>query len=195
MLKSKKIITLILGAVMIGIFCSTSAFAATITDKATNNSKDANKPYVIVVKGKDNIEAYKKAGMIRTFNGEVLGNDTLVEKGTIITMGTQPPTAIWDLNKGSRSFTYNMSTYVYSNYAYIPNAVALDFWHLITPNSYQRLKLQCYKKSNNALFGTFDDYIDDDTYIGFGGMDIGEKYYFKYSSPNGNWISGSGVVY
>lgn len=181
---------------MIFTLCSTLTLVNSSGNAMAANKTEISKPFVMVVKGHDNIEAYKKAGIIRPC-GTILGNDTLVQNG-IGVKGSQIPTATWDLNSGSRSFTYSISSYIYSNYAYRPNVVDIDIWQNISPNSNQKLRIDCYQKSNNSLKGTFNDYIDDDISIGFGGpnsMDIGHFYYFKYSSPTGNWIAGSGVVY
>lgn len=194
MLKNKKIMAFICGVMMIVMLCSTASFAAENNKAADESNKDKynSEPQVIVVKGSDNIKAYKKANIIRESNVEVSDNDTLVEN---VTRGTSIPTAVWDLNNSSRSFPYAMSTYVYSDYAYKPNSNYLAIYHEITPNSGQTIRLGCYKKSNNALYASYSDYIDDETLVGFGGMSITERYYFKYTSVNGNLISGSAVVF
>ncbi len=195
MLKFKKIVSLMCGAMLLMTLCSTSVFAAE-QDKTVNAlaSGKANKSYEIIVKGKENIEAYQKAGLVRV-PGQIVGDDSLVQSGTISILGISIPTSTWNLNNGSRSFTYSISSYIYSNYKYVP------YWdgsicQIITPSSNQNLKIQLYNASNNSLVSTqLNGYIDSETLFQRSGLDVAGSYYYKYTSNSGTWISGSGLVY
>ncbi len=192
--KIRKFIAIISIAIFaFGVF-SIESFASVNEDV-----QKQNKPFIVIIKGKNNIEAYKKAGLIPTRNGIVSSKiDKLDENitGQTGSKGTNPPTSTWDLNNSSYNFSYSMSNYVYTNYKYYPYAADCSIYQDITPNTIQKLKIDYYLGTNNSHLGTlFNDYIDDDIAIGLGNLDIAKTYYFKYSSPNGTSISGSGTIY
>jgi len=182
-------------AIVLSVFTPAEASSA---DKAFLDDIVESQPYAIVVTGADNIAAYKEAGIIKSYtpdSSKLQNIDVLKDADSISIMGTSIPTSPWDLgNNNYRNFTYSMSTYLYSNYKYMPDAYSLDIWHEITPDQPQKLKIQCYKSSDNSTWGKgFELEIDDVAYAGIA-TPLG-YYYFKYSSIEGKTISGSGVVY
>lgn len=165
-------------------------------DSITPVEDSVKMPYAIVVTGEENIAAYKEAGIIRSYDYKDISDKKEVSKlSDIGPMGTSIPTTNWNLANGnSRSLSYSMSSYLYSDYKYTPDPIYLDIWHEIVPNQAQDLRIQCYKASDNSAWGSgFDLDIDDVTAVGIA-TPLGQ-YYFRYSSIYGNRISGSGVVY
>lgn len=198
MLKNKKFLNLICGVMSVCTLFSTSIFAADSNTSSVNSSEitKSSTPYVIVVEGKDNAEEYIKAGIIKKSSGNIKGTDILTSSSGIGILSSSKPSAVWNINYGERAFTYGpMTSYTYSNYAYIPNEEYNEIWHEITPNSNQNLKIDCYSSSNNdSLWATIlDDYIDELTYVGV--YTPTGIYYFKYINQGSTAISGSGIVY
>lgn len=181
----------ILSLLLLSILVPFNAYA----DNMVAVEEPIEKPYAIVVSGEENINAYKKAGIIRSYTPKGTSNEKGVSMlSDISPRGASIPTTNWNLaNNNSRKFNYSMSSYLYSDYKYTPDPIYLDIWHELVPNQAQKFKLQCYKASNNSLFDTFDLDIDDIIAVGLA-TPLGQ-YYFKYTSTNGSRISGSGLVY
>lgn len=155
----------------------------------------------IIIKGEENIKAYEEAGIIRSVprvrskSFEIEGNQTSNSDFSIVS--TSIPTSTWDLKVRSRDFTYSFMSHIYSNYRYLPardslSSTGFGIYHMFEPNSRQRMTIFCYDVDGDYISGrtlTMDD-------VTLYGLAVRNKaHYFKYESPGGTRISGSGLVY
>lgn len=177
-------------AVALSIFAVVSAMPLA---SAANVSEATEPAYMMVVSGEENIAAYKEAGIIRSCSVIANTQETRSASAGFVIMGTSIPTTVWNLyDQGYRSVTYNMSTYIYSNYLYDPGNYS-DIWHSISPDQVQSLRINGYK-SNGTAWGSHTITNSDEDFAWGVATPTGYTYYFKYTSVNGALISGSGSV-
>lgn len=149
---------------------------------------------VIIIKGEKNIKAYEEAGIIKACTKSSSMSSGL--EGNSI-KSSSVPTKTWDLNNGSRSFTYSFKSYIYSNYKYKPcpddiASTGYAIYHKFYPDDSQTMKLYTYDSSGSFVYSTTLD-MDDTTVYGIAVKN--NAHYFKYKSTDGTTISGSGKVY
>ncbi|QUI25024.1 hypothetical protein HZI73_23225 [Vallitalea pronyensis] len=188
----------------------TMLFLTSISTSAATNDKQSD-PTFIIVKGEENIRAYEEAGLIRKSPEVVTPKILLKDQNHLISnllttnfdasvRGINIPTSTWAIRgDGSRSFSYSMSSYIYSSYIYtdpptdLISSTGYAIYHKFEPNQDQNLKVYMYKE-DGSLYTSDTFYLDDVLSWGVAcQQDIG--HYFKYKSVDGVRISGDGTVY
>ncbi len=174
------------------ILCLTSIIAYADEDK--EKFEDQSYPTFIIVKGEENIKAYEDAGIIKP-SPERYEFLKLPEIGT---MGTSVPTKTRDLNDSSRYFSYSFSSYIYSDYKYLPcpdslGSTGYGIYHYFEPDASQKMRLSFY--SSNGDFEFNSPILDLDDVTAYGTAVKNKAYYIKYTSTEGTRIRGTGEVY
>ena len=148
-------------------------------------------PTFIIIKGRENIKAYEDAGIIRS------SSKAVNRLSGIGIMGINIPTRTWDLNNSSKPIDYSFSSYIYSNYKYLPcpdflGSTGWGIYHLFEPNQRQKMRLAFY---SNDGFEFNSSVLDMDDVTLYGAAVRNKAHYIKYTSTQGTRISGTGLVY
>ncbi|QUI25025.1 hypothetical protein HZI73_23230 [Vallitalea pronyensis] len=182
-----------------------------VTATAAINDKQSNSVFIFV-KGEENIKAYEEAGLIKkrpeVSTPKILLNDQNWSTNSMINAGIEAsirggsiPTSSWSIRgDGSRSFSYSMSSYIYSNYIYtdpepcLISSTGYAIYHYFEPDQVQQLKIYMYNEDGSLFTSMLLDNLDDVSTLGMA-CEPDKSYYFKYKSDDGKSISGDGSVY
>ncbi|MDI3480767.1 MAG: hypothetical protein PWQ97_422 [Tepidanaerobacteraceae bacterium] len=160
------------------------------------SSEKAQEVQTIVIKGEDTIKALE-GRRLRGYKKELPENASALTDNEASPCGTSIPTKTWDLQKGSRSFTYSFKSYLYSDYNYIPydDGIAPSICITIDkPKTSHNLKMQLIESETNKVVAEFEEYIDDEYRWMIDKLSRSKKYYIKFISPDNKQIKGSGGI-